>query len=80
MCLVVYIFLTFTQGDLGSPLIKFIDTSGDNYIIGVTIREHMCTDGTMLHFIRINYVLDEIRRLVEELQQQAAAENSNTGQ
>ena len=51
-----------------------------NYIIGVTIREHMGTGGTILHFIRINYVLDEIRSLVKDLQQQAEAENSNTVQ
>ena len=68
MCLVVYIFLTFTQGDLGSPLTKFIDTSRDNYIIGVAIREHMGKAGTMLNFIRISHVLGTIRSLVEELQ------------
>ena len=80
MCNVVYIFLTFAQSDLGSPLTKIIDTSGNNCIIGVTIREHMGTIGTILHFVRINYVLDAIRSLVQELQQQAAAENCNTDQ
>ena len=54
--------------------------SRDNCIIGVTIREQMGKTGTLLNFLRINPVLDTIRRLVEELQQQAAAENSNTGQ
>ena len=67
MCLVVYICLTFAQGDLGSPLTKIIDMSGDNCIIGVTIREQISTVGTILHFVRINYVLDAIRSLVEEL-------------
>ena len=68
MCLVVYIFLTFTQGDIGSPLTKLIDMSVHNYIIGVTIRETMGITGTLLSFIRINPVLGTIRRLVEELQ------------
>ena len=80
MCLVVYIFLSFTQGDRGSPLTKFFHTSGDNYIIGVTFPVNMDTAGTILYFVRINYVLDAIRSLVKELQQQAAADNSNTGQ
>ena len=64
----VYIFSTFTQGDTGSPLTKFINVYGDNYIIGVTIREHMGITGTLLNFIKISHVLNTIRRLVEELQ------------
>ena len=76
----VNIFSTVTQGDLGSPLTRFVKDKDDgkNYIIGVTFRRYVGNNSSLLRFVRIHYVLDSIKEMEEKLQSPTANNASYT--
>ena len=68
------IILNLSQGDIGSPLTKFINLNGTitNCIIGVTINPFKKQNNTMLRFARVSGEFKNIQRIVETLKNPGA--------
>ena len=66
------------QGDIGSPLTKFIKNNGTskNYIVGVTIRRTDSDIGTILRFIRVKPAIKYIQEMVDKLEDPFETTNS----
>ena len=58
------------QGDVGSPLIETVtkNSENENYIVGVTMPRIQCGKKYFHRFIRINYALSHIQKVMEDIQ------------